>query len=444
MRTILVIVLLFLASPVIAQNNIIKKLDAYMQGQHDVNLFSGTVMVTRDNSVLMLKAYGLADQEWNVKNTIDTKYGLASITKQVTAISVLQLADAGKLSVEDKLVKYFPDFPNGDNITIHMLLTHTSGLALDFEELYLESTSLSKDSAIAYIKKLPLQFTPGTKLAYSNVGYFMLSQIVQKASGITFGDYLQKYIFDPAGMKNSGLCSNEKIIHKLARSYFKVDGKLVKNPYINWNLNVGLDGIYATVEDLYTLNKALSTTILLSNNSKAKMFTQYNKAFPDGNFLDSYGYGVFINPYFNHGHDMLTHSGGYFGVRTTFDIYPKDNVFITVLSNNESESHWIGYGLAGIIFGKEVEMPYVHIKAIIDPMLLIGYTGKYGNMEIIAENGKLYLNSKDVQLIPESPTKFFRADNPDRKFEFMLRKNSKAEGVIITKGGVKERIMREK
>ena len=442
MKILLIIFSIFLATTVFGQNSTSQKLAAYMEGQKDINNFSGTVLIMRHDSILLQKAYGWADYELEVDNTVNTKFTLASITKHVTAIAIMQLVERGKLSVNDRLNKFIPDFPKGETISIHMLLTHTSGLTLDYEELYLESTSKTKDSALKYIKKLPLQFTPGKKLAYSNVGYFLLSEIVEKVSVVSFANYLQKNIFDVAGMNNSGLNSNEAIIKNLARIYFKGDNGLIKNPYINWNMNIGLDGMYATAEDLYKLNKALNSNLLLSEDSKKKMFTQYNKSFSNDGFLNSYGYGIFINPYFNHGHYMLTHNGGYFGVMTTMDRYPDDDVFITVLSNNESESHWIGYGLAGIVFGKDVEVPYKRTKFKIDPKLLFTYTGKYGEIEIIEKAGTLFIKSPETELIPETINKFYSAINQDRGYEFVAGK-IKSPTLIITRGGVKDTLMRK-
>ncbi|WP_378987640.1 serine hydrolase domain-containing protein [Pedobacter lithocola] len=414
-----------------------------MEGQYKINRFSGNVLIVKNNAVLMHRAFGQADLEWNVANTTDTKFGLASISKQFTAVAVLQLVDKGALTLQDRLSKFFPGYPHGENISIHMILTHTAGLPLDFEELYLSSTELNKDTVLNYIKSLPLQFQPGNGLAYSNVGYYLLGQIIEKVSGSSLSDFLKNNIFEPAGMKNTGLNSNERIIVKLARSYLRTDANFLKNPYINWEVNTGLDGMYATASDLFKFNKALHGGKLLSDNLKTKMFTHYNKAYPDGKFLDTYGYGIFINPYFNQGHQMFTHSGGYFGVMTTMDYYPKDDLFITVLSNNESESHWIAYGLAGIMFGKQVETPYKHIEKKIDPRLLTNYIGKFGDVEFIKKENKLVIKKGEVVLVPESNNRFFRKDLPDRTYEFVQPKGQRNNLLISTKGGVRDTVYRK-
>ncbi|MDQ2772434.1 MAG: beta-lactamase family protein [Bacteroidota bacterium] len=421
-----------------------QKLAAYMRAQHAVNHFAGVVLVTRHDLVLLRQAYGLADYEMEVPNTPDTKFALASITKQFTAVAVLQLAERQQLRLSDKLSTFWPGFPNGDVITVHMLLTHTAGLALDFEELYLAHTAVSRDSALAYIKRLPPQSAPGTALAYSNVGYFLLGQIIEKVSGVSYGNYLQKNIFDVAGMTQTGLHSNTALVPRLARSYYREGASFVKNPYINWDLNTGHDGAYSTADDLAKFALALRETALLSEASKMLMNTPHNQRFPGNGFLDRYGYGVFINPFFNHGHYLLTHSGGYFGAMTTLDRYPKDALLVTVLSNNQAESHWISYGLAGILFGKTVELPYEHRPITLDPSTLPHFAGQYGTVRIGQANGRLYLGTEETPLVPEAARKFFDQTNPNRTYEFLTTKKGAVYGVVMTKGGVPETLLRSK
>ncbi len=409
-----------------------------MDKQHEINGFGGTVLVMKNDSVVLKKAYGYANMEWEIKNTVDTKFVLASITKYFTALAITQLIERKQLSVDSKLSKFFPSYPKGEEVTIHMLLTHTAGLPLDFEELYMDVTAMTKDSAIAIIQKKPYLFEPGTDLKYSNIGYFLLSQIIEKVSGETYSDYIKHNIFEKAGMANSGVSNNDSIVPKKSSIYYRNGNSYALNPFINWNLNTGLDGIYATVEDLYKLDRALYGNVLISEKSKAMMHAQYNKKYPDGGFIDSYGYGILIDPRFRQGHHLLTHSGGFIGTMTTFDRYPDDNVFIVVLSNNGSESHMISYGLAGILFEKQVEIPYKHIAATIDGKLLQNYVGRYDDIEILTRNQKLYLNNLETELVPESSTKFFRKDNNDRTFEFLKNKRGNVFAIALTKGGVKE------
>lgn len=412
----------------VAQEKTSAKLATYMQAQADVNNFSGTVLVTKNGAILIKKAYGLADYEWRIKNTIDTKFQLASVTKQFTAAAILQLVDSGRLSLNDKLSKFFPDYPKADSISIHMLLSHTSGLAMGFKEIAL--SSISSDSAYAAIKKIPFECSPGTKSAYSNIGYYLLAKIIEKVSGEHYASFLKKNIFDKAGMSNTGVSNNDSIVTKKAKVYYHNAEGFIHNPHINWEINLGHDGINSTVEDLAIWDKTLYGTTILSAAMKEKMFTPYS--------AENWGYGFIINPFYNHGHYLIAHDGGFFGTMTSFNRFTDDKLFVTVLSNNGSPAHIIGYGLSAIALGKEVELPYKHYPTKIDTTLYDNYAGEYGKIHILKIAGKLYYNEADTELIPESKTKFFRADDNDRTIEFVRDKTGIYNSLILTKGGVKE------
>lgn len=423
-------ILIFILFPAVifGQKNISTNLSKYMQAQVEVNNFSGTVLITKNGSVLLKKAYGLADYEWDIKNTVDTKFQLASVTKQFTATAILQLVEKGKLSLNDKLSKFFPDYPKAESVTIHMLLSHSSGLGLGFKELAI--STISNDSAYSEIKKIPYKFSPGTNSAYSNIGYFLLGKIIEKVSGEKYAVFLEKNIFKKVGMKNTGVSNNDSIIIKKAKVYYRTEKGFAHNPYINWGFNIGHDGVYSTVEDLALWDNALYGTTILSTEMKKLMFTSHND--------QNWGYGFIINPFYNHGHQLIAHDGGFFGTMTSFNRFTDDKIFVTVLSNNESFSHIIGYGLAAIVLQKEVELPYKHHQTKIDTTIFDKYVGKYGKIEIVKINGKLYYNNVEMELIPESKTKFFRADNNDRTIEFIQDKSGSYNSIILTKGGVKE------
>ena len=414
-----------------SQKDISTKLEQYMDAQFAINDFSGTVLVSKNDSVLFKKAYGFADYEWKVKNVIDSKFSLASVSKQFTAVAILQLAENKKLSLEDPLSKYFAGFPKGDKITLKMMLTHNSGLNMDFDELYLTKTDLDKDSVYTYLAKKPLLFEPGTSTAYSNIGYYLLARVIEKVSGQSYSAYLKQNVFDKAKMYNSGVSSNDAIVDKMTQRYYFDNDKLVKNPYINWNFNVGHDGVYSTVEDLDLWNKALfESQTLLSEESKKKMFTSYNE--------ENFGFGVIINPFYNQNHQLIAHDGGFLGAMTSFNKFTDDKILITVLSNNQSKSYYIAYGLAGICFGKEVELPYKHIQLAIDPKIYDQYVGDYENIKILKKDNKLYYTDYNIELLPESETKFFRSDNHNTTLEFIKNKKGKITQIEIKKAGIKE------
>ncbi|MGB2702780.1 MAG: serine hydrolase domain-containing protein, partial [Chitinophagaceae bacterium] len=176
------IFLLFVLFPVFAgaQKNYPQLVDNYMQAELKVKEYNGAVLIVKKGKPIYQKAFGLADREWNVLNTVKTKFRIGSITKQFTAACILQLAERGKLNLDDKLNKYFKDYPKGDSVTIHMLLNHTSGIKnyTDIGAFWPKAIlPLSLDSMIAIFKNEPYDFSPGKQWNYINSGYFLLGVI---------------------------------------------------------------------------------------------------------------------------------------------------------------------------------------------------------------------------------------------------------------------------
>lgn len=410
--------------------SISKKLSNYMQAQADVNGFSGTVLITGKDAVMLRQAYGYANYEWKVKATADTKYSLASVSKQFTAAAILQLAERKLISLDDKLNTYFPGFPKGEQITLHMMLAHMSGLAMDFDELYLNQVSLTQDQVLDYISKKDLLFTPGEQTAYSNIGYYLLARIIEKVSGKSYPAYLKENIFDPLKMHETGVMTNDEAIANMSERYVRKDKNYNKNPYINWAFNIGHDGIYSTVNDLSMWDSALYGSTVLSEKMKQLMFTSYN----DQNF----GYGFLINPFYNQGHKLIAHDGGFFGAMTSFNRFTEDGLLVIVLSNNQSPAYMLAYGLAAICFGKDVELPYHHQKVKNNPSLYKLFKGNYEDIKILESNGKLYYNDFDIELFPESDHKFFRSDDDNRTVEFIKDAGGKYSTIKLTKAGVVE------
>ncbi|NIG56558.1 serine hydrolase [Chitinophaga sp. Cy-1792] len=406
------------------------KLSRYMQAQTAINGFSGTVLVIKRDSILLRAAYGYANYEWKVKTIINTKYSLASVSKQFTAAGILQLADHKLLSLDDKLSRYFPGFPAGEQITIHMMLSHISGLPMDFDERYLNEVSLTQDSVLNYIGRKGLLFTPGTQTAYSNIGYYLLARIIEKVSGKSYASYLKENIFDKVHMSETGVMTNEDVIPYMSDRYIREGRVYKKNPYINWAFNIGHDGIYSTVDDLLKWDRSLYGTTVLSEQMKQLMFTSYNN--------QKFGYGFLINPFYNHGHTLIAHDGGFFGAMTSLNRFTDDGLLVVVLSNNQSPAYMLAYGLAAICFGKDVELPYHHNRVINDGALYPYFKGDYGDIKILENNGKLYYNSLDIELLPESDHKFFRSDDDNRTVEFIKDADGKYTIIKLTKAGVTE------
>lgn len=429
-----IILLLLLPTIVLAQKNYPALLNDYAQAAFKIKDFNGAMLVMQKGKVMYKKAFGLADREWNIANTVETKFRIGSVTKQFTAACILQLAEQGKLSLDDKLTKYVPDYPKGDSITIHMLLNHTSGITnyTNLAEFWPKAVlPLSTDSMIALFKNRPLDFLPGTKWNYSNSGFFLLGVIVEKASGKTFSAYLNENIIAKIGLTNTSMDRLDSVLAFRAKGYDKnQQGVWSHAMYISMEGPYSAGAIVSTVDDLYRWTKALHNNKILSAASTQKMMTPY---------LNKYGYGIGIDSLKTH--KRVSHNGGIPGFVTNLSYYPADDVCVVVVSNNGSNSDGVSSALASILFDLPVQKPYMPKEIKIDSSQLDKYIGKYiaeSPVELIKKNGKLYRRregANDIELKPESAIRFFYADDSDRFIEFDVDKTGKMiKGWLIANG----------
>lgn len=313
------------------------------------NNFSGTVFVVKKGNVIYLQSFGKASIELNVCNMNKTVYHLASVSKPITATAILLLEQQGKLSVNDKLTKYIPDFENGDKITIHHLLIHSSGIPNinNFPEY--DSISMFPQTTGALInvfKKRKSQFPPGSKYSYSNSNYNVLAYIIEKVSGQSFGEFIRKNIFDPLGMKQtSHHFTAEDLIPNSASGYMD-DGalNLKRAGYVDWTSKTGNGSLYSTVEDLYKFCRSFAGNSLLTQESRDKMFT---------NYISNTGYGWFLRP--DNNRKRMYINGRSPGFTSFMAIYPDEELYIIVLCNLYIPVPTeIGNNIAQIIAGKAV------------------------------------------------------------------------------------------
>ncbi|MEO5501481.1 MAG: serine hydrolase domain-containing protein [Ginsengibacter sp.] len=428
----------------IAQKNYPQLMDNYMKAQVDVKEFSGTVLLIQKDKVIYEKAFGLADREWNVPNTINTKYRIGSITKQFTAACILQLAEQGKLSLNDKLSKYIPDYPKGDSVTIHMLLNHTSGIAnyTSLPAFWPKSIlPLSRDSMIAIFKYAPYDFSPGSKWNYSNSGYFLLGYIIEKVSGENYGDYLLKNVIQKIGLKNTLLDRVDSILPYRAKGYEK-DGRVWRNAMlISMEGPFSAGAMVSTVEDLHKWMKALMENKVVSPASVQKMTTPY---------MNHYGFGLGMDSLFKH--KRIGHSGGIPGFVSYLGYYPDDDLYTIVLSNDGISSPQIAEGLASILFNQPVFVPYIPKEIKLPVTQLEKFTGTYKlisegtDMDIIRKGDTLYRHSAgkdEVELKPESSTRLFYADSSDRFIDFEFDKNGAVSKATILNGIIKHELKKK-
>ena len=406
--------------------NTTQKLDNYLSLLQSADNFHGSVLVGKDGSILIDKGYGKADSEQNIKNAPQTEFPIGSMTKQFTAMAIMQLVEKGLVNENDPLSKYITDFPKGDTITIKNLLTHTSGIqnCTNFPEFWSMKLDSFKDinNVINLFKNKPLEFKPGTDFDYTNSGYILLGYIVTKVSGMNYIDYLQKNIFDPLNMESTGLGYNGADKMYTSTGYSGYLDQFPTSDEITLNGSYGAGALYSTTEDLYKWDRALYTEKLVKQSTLKKIFTNYIQMDKNGPY---YGYGWMLTDG-KYGREIY-HGGNVLGFTSNIARYPDKDLTIIILTN-------VGYynvnslndTLANICMGGSYELPSAKRVVKVDSNTLDKYVGNYIlqgglNISITSNGGHLYYeqnNSKiKYELFPESQNKFFfKVSNVEIKF----------------------------
>jgi CubicO group peptidase (beta-lactamase class C family) len=349
----LIVITSFIVLPLSAQE-MVNEIDQVMDEYVKLDLFSGSVLVAKDGEILYAKAFGEADKDFHVKNTLDTKFNIGSIGKIFTGTSIMQLVQKGKLNVMDPVKKYLPEFPFGEKILIHHLLTHTSGTYNyfahpDFAEKIYTIRSVSDALPLIYGQELLFK-TPGTEFRYSNSGIVILGAIIEKISGKTYSEYIEENILAPTNMNDTRINFLEEVIENRAVGYDKrITGEFTRNIFRMPPASAD-GGIETTVLDMLKFDQALYSNSLLSEESKKKMFTP---------FLEGYAYCWGIRQEYNN--YISEHSGGTSGVSAVFKRYTTDRYTLIVLSNYGGAATGVGRTLESIIFDQDFEKPKLPI-----------------------------------------------------------------------------------
>jgi CubicO group peptidase (beta-lactamase class C family) len=340
------------------------KIDQLVNVYYENQLFSGAVLVAEHGQVIYSKGFGFANREWDIPNTPDTKFRLGSMTKQFTAAIIMQLVDQGKLRLDNKITDILPDYPKktGDEITIHQLLTHTSGLLsyTDIPEYFKDNyvrKNMKPREIIDLFKDKDLTFEPGSKWAYSNSGYIVLGAIIEKITGKPYEQVLKENIFNPAGMTDSGYDHMETIIKKRAAGYDKIPGGYKNCDFVDMSSPYSAGAIYSTVEDLFKWDQALYTDKLLSEEARRKIFAGYYDA--SGGL--QYGYGwmtKFVPTGNNDSTRIFVHGGGIYGFNTVIVRQTEKNNCI-ILLNNAPGAHLgeVTDLISNILYGLPYDLP---------------------------------------------------------------------------------------
>lgn len=291
------IVLFLVCHSMFAQGNknLHSKIDEYVAPYVATQNFNGTIIVAKAGTVLYENSFGYANSDFYIPNQSGTVYHIASVSKNFTAAAILRLEEKGLLSTKDLLSKYIPDFTRANEITVHHLLTHTSGIpnVNDMKE-YAEASRITQtpESLVLLFKSSPLNFNPGDKYSYSNSNYNVLAYIIEKVTGKLYGDFLQDEFFKPAGMQNTDHHQKANLTIKNCAVGYQSDGNfgLEKSEYLDWSSKTGNGSLYTTANDLLKWDRMLASGKALSKASLDKMYTNHKA---------NTGYGCFVKDHLN-------------------------------------------------------------------------------------------------------------------------------------------------
>ena len=359
---------------VVVRGDLGRRIDDYMTHLEGYG-FAGALLVAKDGQVVLAKGYGLADRERRIRVTPDTVFDIGSITKQFTATAILQLEARGRLKVTDPIGKYFPDVPPDKRaITLHHLLTHTSGLRSDFGGDY---DPVPRDEIVRRALTEPLLSKPGERFHYSNAGYSLLASIVELLMGRGYEDFLSRNLFQPAGMLHTGYRLPQWRREDVARGY--VDGErrpaTLDEPWAAdgpwWNLR-GNGGIHSTIWDMYRWHVALEGEAILPAEEKAKLTKPYVPQGEGSKLSYAYGWGVATTQRKTR---LVTHNGGNGIFEAEFRRYLDEGTVIFIASNAEISGIQVSGRVARLVFGVEVPVPAKVVP--LGAAMLARYAGTY-------------------------------------------------------------------
>ena len=417
-----------------------KKLDELLTSHFNPSQPGCEVLVAKHGQIIYKKAFGNADLELNVALSPDMVFNLASITKQFTAVAILQLVEQGKISLHDSLQKFIPDFPSkGFTITIENLLTHTSGIKdymqIDYPNSYMERWDYRPKQLIDSFKNFALEFEPGTKFSYSNSGYYLLGYIIEKITGMRYQSYVQDNLLTPLGLTRTYFDSAGIIIPNRVNGYQKDDTVYKNADYWSPTIEYAAGGLISNVDNLYKWHKGLYTYQILKKESLQRAFASYQMK--DGT-PTGYGYGWFLKT--SNGIKSIEHAGGIPGFVTNEIYFPAEDVFIAILCNcGSAPIDELSVNISGIAIGKSLQ---TDIK--VDTKILDRYVGVYKltidtsrTITMLKKNNQLFAKANDSEVFPivfQSETKFQFKNILDANCEFIIE-NGRVIKINVSQNG---------
>ena len=375
----------------VADKQLTSGIDKLLSEQFKTGEAGATALVSRKGQIIYKKAFGMANMELNIPMQPDNVFRIGSMSKQFTAVAILQLMEQGKLNLQDDITRFIPDYPtHGHKITIEHLLTHTSGI-MSYTNMNEFGSIMRLDKKpeemISFFKFQPMEFSPGTKWNYNNSGYFLLGYIIEKLSGKTYPEYVEENFFKPLEMNNSYYGSDSRIIKNRAAAYSKNEKEFVNADPLSMTQPYAAGSLQSTVEDLYKWNQAIHSYKLVKKESLDKAFTPY--VLSTGKKTD-YGYGWSLGNI--QGSPTIEHGGGINGFLTMGIYLPKEDVFVAVFSNCDCNGpDNVAAKLGALAIGK----PLDYKESIADTNAMKQLTGVY---EMEGSDDKRYISYSEGKL----------------------------------------------
>ncbi|HEY0144810.1 MAG TPA: serine hydrolase domain-containing protein [Methylovirgula sp.] len=400
----------------------------------EADLFAGGILVAQNGVPLLRQGFGIANREWNVPHSITGKFRLGSLTKQFTATAILQLMERGRLKLDDRIARHFPDTPAASaHISLFHLLTHTSGIPSYTSLPHFFAQDARRDHTprelIALTENMPLDFPPGSAFKYNNGGYVILGHVIERLTRQSYEAYVRENILDPLGLQNTGYEHVEAIIPERVPGYRLKNGKIENAGFLAMSVPHAAGAIYSTLDDLLTWQRALVAAKPFSPTSAALMFKDHGHG---------YGFGWGIQNQFRR--RQFVHAGGINGFSVVVSFYPDGDLFIAVLANIQAAPvQKIARDLAALHFDIEETKP----SLVLDAALLADYVGTYRLpsrrvLRVTQEGARLFVETGDYarQELVATDDQTFAARLVDWELRFAADGVEQAQSVLFRRDGV--------
>jgi CubicO group peptidase (beta-lactamase class C family) len=413
-----------------------EKLETYMQALTKNAGFNGTVLVSKNGTILLEKGYGLRDVEAKINHDQNSVFQIGSVTKQFTSTVIQKLQMEGKLSVKDKLSKYFPQYAYADKITIENLLNHVSGIYnYTNDPVFMKdhiTENLKQEEFWKMIKDKPLDFEPGTKFNYSNSGYHLLGYIIEKVTAQPYEAVVRKYLFEPAGMTHSGFDFTHLPSPNKSIGYMTLSKEVhTLAPIVDSSVAFSAGAIYSTIHDLYNWNTALNSGKIIPLNILEKSYTP---------FRDKYGYGFFIDSIY--GKRRISHGGGIHGFVSDLTYMPEEKINVVIISNRMTDLAPVNNDLLAILYNQPYKISQELKEIKVDSVVLNKYVGEYElaptfKITVTQVNGALKAQAtgqSQFDLFAKNEN-FFFYKVVDAQIEFIKNDKGEVEKLILHQNG---------